>query len=144
MRRKARTPDTAARFTSEHLLAALHRRCALRLFPKPQSHEQDDRRFYIARFSSGLVKVGIAQSIAGRLASLPSEAARRFPDLDFSHDVIVPVAVVPDEGGRPIEVAMLRQLHCERVQGEWFRGPLSDAIVAALQAEPIAEAQAAE
>lgn len=128
-----RTPDTAPRLTCDELRAALYEHCAMRvvLAPAPQSRSQRERALYVARFSSGLVKVGIASSVRNRLASLPSDAARRFPALDLSHDVITPVVVVED-CGRQLEVGLLRELRQERVGGEWFRGPLADAVVRAL------------
>lgn len=132
-KRGVRTPDTAPRLTTAQALAALHDGCAMRVMlgARPKAASQLDLIFYVARFSSGLVKVGVADSVRNRLSSLPFEASRRFPGHDFSHDVITPVVAV-EENARPLEIGVLRELRCERVQGEWFRGPLSDAVVRAL------------
>lgn len=131
-RKPRRAPDTAPRLTSDQVRAALREHCAMRVtLPHRPSSIPDNRALYVVRFSSGLVKIGIASSLTERFSGLPSDASRRFPELDLSRDTITPVAVVEDMG-RQLEVELLRELRPERVNGEWFRGPLADAVVRAL------------
>jgi hypothetical protein len=122
--------------TREAVMEALHRDCAMRIYlgKRIPNTTQAERSFYVAKLSSGLVKIGISSNLGTRFRSLRYEAHVRFGD-DFSSDVISMVAVVPGGEGRPLEIGIIRELRSESVRcGEWFRGPLSNAVVAALEA----------
>ena len=121
--------------TREGVISALHRRCAMliRLGARVPSRRQAERCFYVAAFSGGLVKIGKAAYVHSRVRGLRREARLRFPRIDVSSEEISLVAVVRGGEGRPLEAGVLRELRRECLQGEWFCGPLTNALVEALR-----------
>lgn len=119
------------RLSQAELSALLYQVCALRLRPRGRSSaiKQD---VYLAWFPRGLLKIGISASPEVRMTSIPSDARARgiIPSTNERAELR---AIVPC-GGRRLEKALLQALWCERIGGEYFSGPLSARINAALEA----------
>lgn len=113
------------------LNALLYRACAITVRPRGPSGT-GGQHLYIAWFARGLLKIGITNSPENRMASLPSDARTR-GIIDNTSEHPDPLAVV-SMGGIRLERALIQALAREQVSGEYFRGPLSSAIAAALEA----------
>lgn len=111
--------------------AALLRECAISLRPTSLFRSRFKTEVYVAQFRSGVVKVGTTANAETRTKTIRHAGV----GLGLVEPLESPLrCVVILTGGRPLERALLDMLKPECVRGEWFRGPLSSAIAAALEA----------
>jgi len=83
--------------------------CRVLSLRKSAPPKEDRRTVYYVRSASGLIKIGIADDVAKRLATLQTGNA----------ELLTVIATEP--GGRARELTLHNRFHFARVRGEWFR-----------------------
>jgi hypothetical protein len=119
-----------SRDPSGRLLATLREQCAVALWRNERKARQwNSPSLYFARFPCGIVKVGLTSGPERRRQDIAREALRRrlVASVDEFEFTVLP-------GCGDLERQAHRVLALERVEGEWFRGPLSFAMARCLEA----------